>query len=95
MKQRISDRVRQYALDRATYQWSCAFRAWLADTTQPFPIVRPFAQGLPPEDAVRLMEYALDAIFYGLPETMTAADESETLELSPAGEKALAAIQAH
>ena len=97
MKQRISDRERQYRLDASMFAWTLAFRRWQADDTQPFPIPRPFADGLPLEDAVRLMDYALDAIIDGLPEPMSAADdddEPETLELSPAGERALAAIRA-
>ena len=82
---------RQYRIDVASARWVDAMRAWLRDDALPFPHIGLFTEGMPSDEAAEVTEFAFTCMVEGLPEPI---DEPPELELSPAGERAMAAIRA-
>ena len=91
-REQREQRERAYKLDGATFAWTLAFRRWMADDTKPFPTLKTFLRGLTPDDADALRDYAVRTLVEGLPDVTI--DEPAELALSPAGERAMAAIRA-
>ena len=82
---------RQYRIDAASARWVDAMRVWMQDDASPFPQIARFIEGMSSDEATEVMEFALTCMVEGLPKPI---DEPPDLELSPAGEKAMAAIRA-
>ncbi len=87
-----NDRERQYEIDRITFAYRQAYTAWQRGTG-PFPAVKTFVDGLTCAEAAAVFEFALWLAI--APESPPPQMEEPTdLSLSPAGERALAAIRA-
>ena len=89
-EQRERERERQYRLDTIIARYVAAYTAWQGGNG-PFPAVKTFTVGMSVADAAEVLEFALYLAGFGDTATIDAPPD---LSLSPAGERAMAAIRA-
>ncbi len=87
-----NDRQRQYEIDRITFAYKQAYTLWQRGNG-PFPAVKTFVADLTCAEAAAVFEFAL-WLAIASESPPTPLEEPADLSLSPAGERALAAIRA-